>query len=533
MRPPRPAVVPQSPSPHSRRATWLLLSLLLVTAALVLWFWPSLSMSGSANTIEPSRVLDLRTVEAPAGAPSESRAATASSTSDVPTIAPRLPHGIRISGEMAGASSFRLVLPGAVGSAKLHPVGADGSFAVATVPTTKCELVAFFANGALHRRSFERSDALAADDWQLGAIDFTPIECEVGLHVHCSPEVVAALLGCGRRRLAVALRAEEARGEVLGEFHFDLAAVPAGASSIEGLLRVRVAEASHVLSVSWRLVGDVAIRVPFAIGTTEYLGGNRHLARLELLPETVVRGRVLWPDGGPAIGQLLEWWPETGIHNQTVRCGAGGEFCFVVGRSGRGRIEVDRMAEVLGLAPEGRSVEAGEVVELLRGSRVRFRVLGFDGRPRADFELETGKPTREGEATVHGECAFALVGVLERFPWLRIHTAGENFTFLVPPAWLVATQDVHDLRLAEALPNGVVVVERGRAPLAPGSQLHLTGCGPIAGLTIVSSAPIGGSWRIERVPVGTYEVALESPAHKRLEALVTVPLAGTAKVMLP
>lgn len=191
------------------------------------------------------------------------------------------------------------------------------------------------------------------------------------------------------------------------------------------------------------------------------------------------------------------------------------------------------MAEVLGLAPEGRSVEAGEVVELLRGPRVRFRVLGVDGRPRADFELETGKPTREREATVHGECGFALVGVLERFPWLRIHTAGEIFTFLVPPSWLATAQGVHDLRLAEALPNGVVVVERGRAPLAPGSQLRLIGCGPIAGLTIGSSAPTGGSWRIDQVPVGTYEVALRSPVQKRLEALVTVPLAGTAKVLLP
>ena len=526
-------MVPPSPTLRSHRATWLLLPLLLVTAASVLWFWSPPSTSGSENRIEQARVVDRGTTEAPVGGPSESRATTVSPTGDVSPIAPRRPHGIRISGEMAGAMSFRLVLPGAAGAAKLHQVAADGSFEVATVPTTRCELVAFLANGALHRRSFERSDVLAADDWQLGAIDFTPIECEVGLHVRCSPEVVTALLACGRRQLVVALRAEATRGEVLGEFRFDLAAVPAGASSIEGLLRVRVAEAAPVLSVTWRLVGDVGNTVPFAIGSTEYLGGNRHLARLDLLPETVARGRVLWPDGGPAVGQLLEWWPETDVHDQTVRCGAGGEFCLVVGRGGRGRIEVDRMAQALGLDPEGRAVEAGDVVELLRSPRVRFRLLGVDGRPRSDFELETGKPTGVGEAVVHGGCGFALVGVLERFPWVRIHSGGEVFTFLVPPAWLVATQHVHDLRLAEALPNGAVVVERGRAPLAPGSRLHLTGCGPMAGLVIVSNAPIDGPWRIDRVPVGTYEVALESRVRTPLGSRLTVPLAGAAKVMLP
>jgi hypothetical protein len=191
------------------------------------------------------------------------------------------------------------------------------------------------------------------------------------------------------------------------------------------------------------------------------------------------------------------------------------------------------MAEVFGLAPEGRAVEAGDVVQLLRSPRVRFRVLGVDGRPRLDFKVETGKGSRAGDDVVHGECGFELVGVLERFPWVRIYTGGEIFTFLVPPACLVATQEVHDLRLAEALPNGAVVVERGREPLAPASQLHLTGCGPIAGLRIVSGAPTGGTWRIDRVPVGTYEVALESRGRKPLGSLLTVPLAGTAKVLLP
>ena len=191
------------------------------------------------------------------------------------------------------------------------------------------------------------------------------------------------------------------------------------------------------------------------------------------------------------------------------------------------------MAEAFGLAPEGRAVEAGDVVQLLRSPRVRFRVLGVDGRPRSDFELETGKPTGVGEEVVHGECGFALVGVLDRCPWVRIYTGGEVFTFLVPPSWLVAAQEVHDLRLAEALPNGAVVVERGRAPLAPGARLHLTGCGPIAGLVIVSNAPIDGQWRIDRVPVGTYEVALESRVRTPLGSRLTVPLAGAAKVMLP
>lgn len=401
------------------------------------------------------------------------------------------------------------------------------------MPTTRCELVAFTASGALHRRAFERSADQAADDWQLGAIDLTPIECAVELQVRCSPEVVAALLACGRRQLVAALRAEATRGEVLGEFRFELASVPTGASWIEGLLRVRVAEAAPALSVTWRFVGDVANTVPIALGSTEYLGGNRHHARLDLLPETVVRGRVLWPDGGRAVGQLLEWSPENGVPCQTVRCGAGGEFCLVVGRGGRGRVEVDRMADAFGLAPESLAVEAGDVVQLLRSPRVRFRVLGVDGRPRSDFTVETGKGSRVGEEVVHGECGFALVGVLERFPWVRIYTGGEIFTFLVPPAWLVATQDVHDLRLAEALPNGAVVVEPGHEPLGPGSRLHLTGCGPIAGLTIVSDASTGGTWRIDRVPVGTYEVALESRERKALGSLVTVPLVGTAKVLLP
>jgi hypothetical protein len=500
---------------------------------LVPWFGSLLPMSGSASTIEQIRVLEPRTAGSVVDDTSESRRATNSPTGDVPPIAPRRAQGILISGGMAGAVSFRLALPGASGSARLHQVAADGSFEVATVPTTRCELVAFTASGALHRRSFERSADQAADDWLLGAIDFTPIECAVELQVRCAPEVVAELLACGRRQLVATLRAEATRGEVLGEFRFELASVPAGASWIEGLLRVRVAEAAPALSVTWRFVGDVATTLPFAMGVTEYLGGNRHFARLELLPETVVRGRVLWPDGEPAVGQLLEWWPENGVPCQAVRCGAGGEFCLVVGRGGRGRVEVDGMAEVFGLAPEGRAVEAGDVVQLLRSPRVRFRVLGVDGRPRLDFKVETGKGSRAGDDVVHGECGFELVGVLERFPWVRIYTGGEIFTFLVPPACLVATQEVHDLRLAEALPNGAVVVERGREPLAPASQLHLTGCGPIAGLRIVSGAPTGGTWRIDRVPVGTYEVALESRGRKPLGSLLTVPLAGTAKVLLP
>jgi hypothetical protein len=369
----------------------------------------------------------------------------------------------------------------------------------------------------------------------------TPIEVDVLVEVRVEPEILAALRDCGHRRLSARLRTEASvgQGPVEATFEFARMAEATTVHLLQQHVRLRVADAESPIHVEWQAEAEKVRIVPMvAVGIAERVALKQRRATFDILPETVVRGRYRWPDGAPAAGQDLSFFGRHGAPaGIRVRTGGQGGFCFLVGARAAGTIETDGLEQVHGAPFAPREVVAGDVVEIERAARLRFRVLGHDGQPVEKYLLETGVPRASvaTEAAHPDGVGFELVAILERFPWLRIYFDKAVHTVLVSPEWFATPFAVHEVRLADALPTGKVVVEGGLPDTGrAGTRLVLTGEGALSGLQMASTASPAVEWSIEGVPTGSYRAHfVRSTQEIALPSIVVVAPERIALLQCP
>lgn len=429
---------------------------------------------------------------------------------------------------LAGVALLLLRGDGDAPPTQFFRTAADGRFAVAV--TAPLDAASVLCAGAEERVvDLHRQPAQAADDWDLGDVEFRGRHIRVTLALDCDREVVAAMLAC--HQLAVVASVHDTTGLELGNARFDLATCLDGVEVREQSLRCEVFGADPEqpsLSVHWGIAcgcGGAASDLLLAQQQLQPGGADDCRAQLSLRPETSVRGRLLWADGSPRRNDVVQFAAAFGGPKSLVCTGSDGGFCFAVGIAA-GRV---------GLPTEpGQRVVPGEIVELRTQSRaLHFRLL--DGRgPVRSFDVDTGglvecRQERRRQvvlqqpsgAAADGTAALALEQV-QRRPWLLFDLGdGEAHSFAVPPAWFSSPDEVHDLHTAQFTATGSLRVldtaGAEAAALPRGLLLVLSPAAGDGGFTWRVDAPPRLPWSIDGIAAGQYdyEVRLASGQGNR------------------
>lgn len=428
------------------------------------------------------------------------------------------PSSVAIVGWLPAASEFQVVCSAdserAFRSATLlRP--STGQFRVdVPAPTSRVQLFVVAETGTRWQWSGERTAAEGWQDWDLGHIVRPPTAIRVILQVLVDGGVRRDLVGCGLVNLAAKIVDTAASGAVAGTHTFSLAE-DMGAAVREAAVEVMVRDETQPLRVSWSFA-EMVPALAVAQVDTRQIGANQHTAEFRLLPELVVRGTVRWPDGEPASGQVLRYWG-TGddLPGVAVRTGSKGEFCVFVGAQQRGRVELDVLERLATLDTEPAvRVVAGDNVEIVRQRRLRFRLLDERAAPILGFQVGSSVPRRVLIAANERGEAWELRAVLESTPWLRVRLAdGSQPVFLVPAAWFGDAEQVHELRIGEALAVGSFEMQAGAAGRSlAGAVVTVRGRGCLRGIEMQSAATGASPWVMSAVPIGDYDVEFRARA---------------------
>lgn len=263
-----------------------------------------------------------------------------------------------------------------------------------------------------------------------------------------------------------------------------------------------------------------------------HLGAHR-TAVLELRPESVVRGRVLWADGSPWAGERVEYLSDlpdgpTHLYLQTTGDGA---FAFITGHGDRGKVGITGTIAYSCQEPY-QPAAAGRVVEIRTGlAPLRFRLLDDGGLPVEQFRVSGAcQLTRESREHHPGGVSLQVRQGLERTPLLELMVDRRLRTVLVPASWFTEPAKVHDVRTADFLPVGSLRVHvTGPAPPV---MIDVKGLGPLTGINRGYRAPAQGPWRVVDLPAGDYEYSARRKLDDEQKGLISIAAGHEAELRL-
>ncbi len=275
-------------------------------------------------------------------------------------------------------------------------------------------------------------------------------------------------------------------------------------------------------------------------------GGSTEDLVLELKRGLAIRGRVLLPDGSPAVEAGIELAPSAPgggaaqtdqPHWRETLADGGGEFSF----TGLEQIEYEIVAEARSLRARRSGVVGGTedlVLQLRESGTLTGIVVGDDESPIASFRLEFWPEGRSEErlaaAFASEDGRFEVEGLFEG-PW---HLEARADGWLSPPDDMTFDYPVPVEGLTVVLERAArvagIVRNAAGVPVAK-SDVVLTGAGadsersPVTGrgLPVAEKRTSGdGAFVLQNVRSGVYELRADHEAHAPSETIALELMPG-------